>query len=101
MAALRLHLDVDAAGRLQRQDVRPVRGLVDLLPETRALQGTGHDAAARERAGRRPRDVAQRRHGTPAGGDTPRVYRENNQGRKDKMPLSTDTVRNYASPKVV
>lgn len=67
VAALRLHLDVGAAGGLQRQRMRPVRGLVDLLPEAGGLQGAGDQPAAGERAGRRPRDVAQRRHGTPGG----------------------------------
>lgn len=65
MSALRLHLDVGAAGRLERQDVRSVRGFVDLLPETAALQGAGDQPAAGERAGRRPRDVTQRRHRGP------------------------------------
>ena len=67
VSTLRLHLDVDAAGRLQRQHVRPVRGLIHLLPETRALQGAGDQPAARERAGRRPRQVAQGRHRAPEG----------------------------------
>lgn len=65
VSALRLHLDVNAAGGLQRQDVRPVRGLVDLLPEAPALQGAGDQPPARERAGCRPRHVAQRCHRTP------------------------------------
>ena len=65
MAALRLHLDVGAAGRLQGQQVRSVGRLVHLLPKTPALQRAGDQTAARERAGGRPRDVAQRRHRTP------------------------------------
>lgn len=61
---LRLHLNVCTAGR-QRQHVRPVCGLTDLLPETPAFQRTSYQTAAGKQAGRRPGNVAQRRHGTP------------------------------------
>lgn len=65
MSALCLHLDVSAAGGLQWQDMRPICGLVDLLPETSALQRASDQPATGEGAGRRPRDVAQRCHWTP------------------------------------
>lgn len=65
VSALRLHLDVGAAGRLQRQDMRSVRGLADLLPETPALQRAGDQPTTGKRAGCSPWDVAQRRHWTP------------------------------------
>lgn len=69
VSTLCLHLDVCAAARFQRQHMWSVRGLVDLFPETSALQRTGNQTAAGERAGCRPRDVAQRRHGTPGNRD--------------------------------
>lgn len=65
VTALRLHLDVGATACLQRQDVRSVRGLADLLPEAPALQRPCDQPAAGEGAGRCPRDIAQRRHWTP------------------------------------
>lgn len=65
VSSLRLHLDVDAASRLQWQDVRPVGVLIYLFPEAAALQGAGDQPAARERAGRCPRHIAKGRHGTP------------------------------------
>lgn len=65
VSALRFHLDVSAAGRLQRQDMRSVRGLADLLPETPALQRAGDQPTTGKRAGCCPWDVAQRRHWTP------------------------------------
>ena len=66
VAALRLHLDVDAAGGLQGELVRPVAAVAHLLPETRPLQGAGDQAAAGEGAGRRLGDIRQGRYRTPA-----------------------------------
>lgn len=71
VSTLRLHLDVDAAGRLPRQEVRPVGdALPHVLPEAAAVQRAGDQPAAGEGAGRRPRHVAERHHGVAGGGGT-------------------------------
>lgn len=68
VSALRLHPDVDAAGRLPRQQVRTVGGaLAHVLPEAAAVQRAGDQAAAGEGAGRCPRHVAERHHGVTGG----------------------------------
>lgn len=70
VSALRLHLDVDAAGRVPRQEVRPVGdALSHVLPEAAAVQRAGDQPAAGEGAGRRPGHVAERHHGVTGGGD--------------------------------
>lgn len=48
MSAVHLYLDVNAASGLQWEDVRSVRGLVHLLPETTPLQGASDQPATRE-----------------------------------------------------
>lgn len=73
VAALGLHLEVNAARGLQGELVRPVGALVHLLPETRPLQGARQQAATGERAGRRMWDVAEGRDRAPATRREPRM----------------------------
>lgn len=66
VAALSLHLDVNAACGLQGELVWPVGALVHLLPETCPLQGARQQAAAGERTGRCMWDITEGRDWTPA-----------------------------------